>query len=64
MVLPRRVRELCQANTRPGLPLELRRAAHGCLLQMAATEGGIDAALEAALTSVDGLALMQLRYAD
>ena len=56
-----RVRALCEANIRADLPLELQRVAHSCLLQIAASEGGVNGAVEAALAAIGGTEVMQLR---
>ena len=57
-----RVRTLCEANIRADLPMELQRVAHSCLLHIAASEGGVNAAVEAALAAVGGTEVMQLRW--
>ncbi len=56
-----RVRALCEANIRADPPLELQRVAHSCLLQIAASEEGVNGAVEAALAAVGGTEVMQLR---
>ena len=41
--------------------MELQRVAHSCLLQIAAAEGGVNGAVEAALAALGGTEVMQLR---